>query len=254
MQPVKIMPCLDIKNGRVVKGVKFVDLEDAADPVEAAVAYEKGGADALAFLDITATVEKRMPIFDVLAKVSTAVKTPVTVGGGMKTTGDVGLALDSGAAAVSISSAAFRDPDFVKEAVQLFGGNRVVVAIDTDINGNLPSRREVVIDGGRTYTGKDVVEFAVAMRDLGVGAVLPTSKNADGSREGYDVEGIRQIADATGLPVIASGGAGTLEHFLSAAREGGASTLLAASVFHFGIFTIRQVKEYLRENGVPVAL
>lgn len=254
MKPVQIMPCLDIKNGRVVKGVKFVELKDAADPVEAAVAYEKGGADALAFLDITATVEKRLPIYEVLAEVTSAVKIPVTVGGGLKTTGEIGDAFDAGAAAVSISSSAFRDPDFIAEAVKLFGGSRIVVAIDSDINDNLPSRREVVIDGGRTYTGKDMVEFAVAMRNLGIGTILPTSKHADGSLDGYDIEGLRRIIDATDLPVIASGGAGKLEHFLAAVREGGASTLLAASVFHFGAFSICQVKEYLRDNGIPVIL
>ena len=254
MKPVRIMPCLDIKNGRVVKGVQFVDLQDAADPVEAAVAYDRGGADELAFLDITATVEKRIPIFDVLAEVASAVNIPVTVGGGIKTAGEAGKAFECGASAVSISSAAFRDPEFVKETVQLYGGDKVVIAIDTDENGALPSGREVIIDGGRTRTGKDVVEFAVAMRDLGVGSVLATSKTADGSKNGYDVEGLRRLVDATGLPVIASGGAGKLEHFLEAARAGKAEVLLAASVFHFGIFTVRQVKEYLRDNGIPVVL
>ncbi len=254
MKPVRIMPCLDIKNGRVVKGVNFVELKDAGDPVQAAVAYAEGGADDLAFLDITATVEKRIPIFDTIREVASAVSIPVTVGGGMKTTAEISKAFDSGASAVSISSAAFRDPDFIKEAVQLFGGNRVVVAIDTDMNASLPSGREVIIDGGRTHTGKDLIEFAVAMRDLGVGSLLATSKTADGSQQGFDIDGLRQLADATGLPIIASGGAGTLEHFLAAAREGKASVLLAASVFHFGILSIRQVKEYLRENGVSVML
>lgn len=254
MNPVRIMPCLDIKNGRVVKGVNFVELKDAGDPVEAAVAYAEGGADELAFLDITATVEKRIPIWEVLASVASAVSIPVTVGGGVKTTLDVDKAFEYGASKVSVSSAAFRDPQFIKEAVRLFGGNRIAVAVDTDVNDSLPSRREVIIDGGRTATGKDVVEFAVAMRDLGVGSILATSKTADGSLDGYDVDGLRQLADATGLPIIASGGAGKLEHFLAAAREGKARVLLAASVFHFGTFTVRQVKEYLRDNGVSVIL
>ncbi len=254
MKPVRIMPCLDIKNGRVVKGVKFVDLKDAADPVEAALAYEKGGADMLTFLDIAATVEKRIPLYDTITSVTSAVKIPVTVGGGLKTTGDVGKAFEAGAASVSISSAAFRDPDFIKESVQFFGGAKVTVAIDIVVNESLPSRREVVIDGGRTRTGKDLVEFGKAMHDLGVGSLLPTSVAADGSKSGYDVESIRQLVDATGLPVIASGGAGTLEHFLAAARDGGASVLLAASVFHFGTFTIGQVKEYLRGHGIRVLL
>lgn len=254
MKPVHIMPCLDIKNGRVVKGVRFTDLKDAADPVEAAVAYAKSGADELAFLDITATLEKRIPIFDVLRDVTSAVDIPVTVGGGIKNTADITKAFESGASTVSISSSAFRDPDFIKEAVQLFGGKKVVVAIDTDENNDLPSRREVVIGGGGTPTGKDAVEFAVSMRDMGVGSILVTSKTADGSQSGYDIEGLRMLADATGLPIIASGGAGKFEHFLAAVREGRASTLLAASVFHFGTFTVRQVKEYLKENGVPVVL
>lgn len=252
MKPVRIMPCLDIKDGRVVKGVNFVDLRDAADPVEAAKAYEDGGADCLAFLDITATVEKRAPIFDILSKVTATVKLPVTLGGGIRSIDDVERAFQAGAHSVSISSAAFRDPDFIRETVRLFGGRRVVVAIDTDANPSLPSGREVVINGGRTHTGKDVVEFGVAMRDAGAGCLLATSKTADGAQTGYEVGELRRLADATGLPIIASGGAGKLEHFLAAVREGHASFLLAASVFHFGMFTIRQVKEYLRENGVEV--
>ncbi|MCD8141626.1 MAG: imidazole glycerol phosphate synthase cyclase subunit [Planctomycetaceae bacterium] len=254
MKPVRIMPCLNIMNGRVVKGVRFVDLKDAADPVEAAVAYAQGGADELAFLDITATVEKRIPIWETLTAVTSAVEIPVTVGGGIRNTGDVAKAFDCGASKVSISSAAFRDPQFIKEAVKLFGGNRVAVAVDTDVNDSLPSRREILVDGGCTRTGADAVEFGVSMRDIGVSAILATSKTADGSREGYDIEGLRQLADATGIPIIASGGAGALEHFLAAVREGGAEVLLAASVFHFGTFTVRQVKEFLRDNGVPVVL
>lgn len=254
MDPIRIMPCLDIKNGRVVKGVQFVELRDAADPVEAAVAYDTGGADELAFLDITATVEKRITVFDILKEVTAAVKIPVTVGGGIRNTFDVAKALEAGASAVSIASAAFRDPDVVKQAAEMYGGDKVVVAIDTDVNNDLPSRREVLIDGGRTRTGKDAVEFAVAMRDAGAQSILATSKTADGSKTGYDIEGLRQIADATGVNLIASGGAGELEHFLAAVRDGKANVLLAASVFHFGIFTVRQVKEYLRDNGVPVVL
>lgn len=252
MRPISIMPCLDMKDGRVVKGVQFVELRDAGDPVEAAIAYEKGGADELTFLDITATVEKRVAMFDVLEKVTSAVNLPVTVGGGIKTTYDIDVALKSGATAVSISSAAFRDPQFVKEAVDMYGAKRVVVAIDIDKNDSLPSGREVIIDGGRTPTGFDAVEFAVKMRDLGAGRILPTSKTADGALTGYDIHAIRSMADATGLPIIASGGAGKLEHFLEAVREGHAGVLLAASVFHFGTFTVRQVKEFLRENGVQV--
>lgn len=254
MDIVRIIPCLDMKEGRVVKGVHFVDLEDAADPVEAAKAYSDGGADEIAFLDITATVEKRRTMFDVLAKVAEVVNVPLTVGGGIKSLDDVQQALESGASCASISSAAFRDPDMVKEAVQHFGSDKIIVAVDADANDACPSGREVYIDGGRTATGKDAVEFAREMAGLGVGQILPTSKATDGTKDGYDIQLTRAIADATGLPVIASGGAGTLEHFYEAVAEGHDAAVLAASVFHFGIFTIAQVKEYLNERGVPVNL
>ncbi|MFW6137626.1 MAG: imidazole glycerol phosphate synthase subunit HisF [Spirochaetota bacterium] len=252
MDAIRIIPCLDIKDGRVVKGVHFVDLRDAADPVEAAAAYERGGADELAMLDITATVEKRRTIFDLLEKVSRAVSIPVTIGGGIKSCQDIEQALASGAGGVSISSAAFRDPDMVKQAVQQFGSRRIVVAIDADKNPSFHSGREVYIDGGRTPTGKDAVEFAKQMADAGVGQILPTSKATDGTKKGYDLNLTRSIADATGLPVIASGGAGKLEHFYEAVTEGRAQALLGASVFHFGIFTIRQVKQYLHQKNIKV--
>ncbi|MDD2519661.1 MAG: HisA/HisF-related TIM barrel protein [Kiritimatiellae bacterium] len=249
---IHIMPCLDIRDGRVVKGIHFVDLIDAGDPVACASAYEASGADELGFLDITATVEKRGTVFDVLRRVTEAVTIPVTVGGGIRTPADVEAALAAGAAKVSISSAAFRDPDFVAEAVKQFGGKRIVLAIDADRNRKLPSQREVYIDGGRTPTGTDAVEFAKRMAGLGVGEMLPTSKLGDGSKKGYDLDLIRGIADATKLPTVASGGAGKLIHFLEAVKEGHASTLLAASVFHFGMFTVQQVKVYLAGRGVPV--
>ncbi|HOU21556.1 MAG TPA: HisA/HisF-related TIM barrel protein [Kiritimatiellia bacterium] len=249
---VNIMPCLDIRHGRVVKGIHFVDLIDAGDPVAAAAAYAAAGADELGFLDITATVEKRRTAFDVLRRVTSAVQVPVTVGGGIKTLADVETALESGVQKVSISTAAFRDPAFVAEAVRTFGGRCIVIAIDADRNQKLPSRREVFIDGGRTPTGADAVEFAKQMADLGVGEILPTSKLGDGAKHGYDLELIRGIVDATHLPTVASGGAGKLIHFLEAVREGHASTLLAASVFHFGIFTVQQVKAYLMREGVGV--
>lgn len=251
---VKVIPCLDMKAGRVVKGVHFVELRDAADPVEAATAYSDGGADEIAFLDITATVEKRRTMFDVLRKVTAAVKVPVTVGGGIKSIADIEQALTAGASRVSISSAAYRDPKMVREAVRTFGSERIVIAIDADENPALPSQREVYIDGGRTATGKDAVAFAREMAALGVGQILPTSKATDGTRAGFDLVVTRSIADATGLPVIASGGAGTLEHFYQAVAEGHARAVLGASVFHFGILTIRQVKAYLKERGVPVSL
>ena len=243
-----------MKEGRVVKGVHFVDLVDAGDPVEAAKAYAAGGADEIAFLDITATVEKRRTMFSVLAKVTAAVEVPVAVGGGIKQLSDVQAALDAGASAVSISSAAWRDGDMVKEAVERFGSEKIIIAIDVDENDALPSGREVYIDGGRTATGGDALEFAISMARLGVGRILPTSKAADGTRGGYDLKVTREIADATGLPVIASGGAGELEHFYQAVAEGHAQAILAASVFHFGTFTIREVKEYLSGRGIAVNL
>ena len=254
MEPVRVVPCLDMKDGRVVKGVHFVDLTDAGDPVEAALAYSQGGADEIAFLDITATVEKRRTMFDVLEKVTAVVDVPVTVGGGIKSCDDIEQALKSGASCVSISSAAYRDPEMVKEAVERFGAGKIVVAIDADASDSCPSGREVYIDGGRTATGKDAVEFAGEMAGIGVGQILPTSKATDGTKDGYDIQLTRAIADATGLPVIASGGAGTLEHFYEAVADGHASAVLAASVFHFGTFTVRQVKEYLRDKGVAVNL
>jgi len=252
MDPVRIIPCLDMKEGRVVKGVHFVALVDAADPVEAAKAYAADGADEIGFLDITATIEGRRTMFDVLEKVTAAVDVPVTVGGGIKSIEDVELALAGGASCVSMSSAAFRDPDIVAEAVKRFGSKTILVAIDADANDAMPSKREVYIDGGRTATGKDAVEFATEMAALGVGQILPTSKATDGTKDGYDLKLTRDIADATGLPIIASGGAGTLDHFVEAVKEGHAAAVLAASVFHFGTFTVKQVKEHLKKNGIPV--
>ena len=251
-RPVSIMPCLDIREGRVVKGVHFVDIVDAGDPVACAVAYEASGADELGFLDINATVENRRTLFDVLARVTAAVKIPVTVGGGIKSIADVDSALAAGAAKVSISSAAFRDPSFVADAVKQFGGDRVTIAIDADENPALPSKREVYIDGGRTPTGTDAVQFARQMADLGVQSLLPTSKLGDGTKGGYDLHLTASIADATGLPTVASGGAGTLQHFLDGVLVGHATTLLAASVFHFGTFTVRQVKDFLAANSIPL--
>jgi len=254
MDYVRIVPCLDMKDGRVVKGVHFVDLRDAGDPVQAARAYCDSGADEIAFLDITATVEDRPTLFDVLADVAAAVTVPLTVGGGIKSCRNVEQALDVGASSVSFSSAAYRDPEMVRQAVNEFGADRIIVAIDVDANDSCPSKREVYIDGGRTATGKDAVTFAKQMADLGVGQLLPTSKATDGAKTGYDLDITRAIADATGLPVIASGGAGALEHFHEAVDQGHAQALLAASVFHFGTFTVRQVKEYLAERQVPVRL
>ena len=253
MEKVRIIPCLDMKDGRVVKGVHFVDLIDAADPVEAARVYSEGGADEIAFLDITATVEGRQHMLNVLRQVTAAVKVPLTAGGGIRSCDDIERVLGSGAACISISSAAYRSSRFIGEAVREFGSERIIVAIDADANPDMPSKREVYIDGGRTPTGKDAVEFAREMSDLGVGQLLPTSKATDGTKEGFDIELTRQIADATGLPVIASGGAGILEHFYAAVAEGHAQAVLGASVFHFGLLTIREVKDYLKGKGIPVS-
>jgi cyclase len=254
METVRVIPCLDMKGGRVVKGVHFVNLVDAADPVEAARAYSDGGADEIAFLDITATVEGRRTMFECVKEVAEAVRVPLTVGGGIKSVEDVQEAANCGASAVAISSAAFRDPGMVKAAVEEFGSDTIIVAIDVDANDSLPSHREVYVDGGRTATGKDAVEFAKEMADLGVGQLLPTSKTADGTKDGYDLVLTRGLADATGLPVIASGGAGKLEHFYAAVAEGHAQAVLAASVFHFGEFTIREVKQYLRARKLSVRM
>ena len=236
----------------MVKGVHFVDLREAADPVAAARAYSEGGADEIAFLDITATVEARRTVFDVVREVAAVVEVPLTVGGGIKSLADVEEALSSGAHCVSISSAAYRDPKLVSDAVSRFGSQRVIVAIDADESEACPSGREVYIDGGRTATGKDAVAFAGEMAELGVGQILPTSRAADGTKDGYDLVLTRGIADATGLPVIASGGAGKLEHFYQAVAEGHAQAVLAASLFHFGELSIGQVKEYLKARGLPV--
>ena len=254
MDMVSVIPCLDMKDGRVVKGVHFVELRDAADPVEAARAYSEGGADEIAFLDITATIEKRRTMFAVLERVAAVVDVPLTVGGGIRSCKDIEQALKSGASCVSISSAAYRTPEMVEEAVGSFGSDTIIIAIDADANDSCPSGREVYIDGGRTATGKDAVEFAQEMAALGVGRILPTSKATDGTKDGYDIQLTRSIAEATGLPVIASGGAGTLEHFRAVVVEGHARAVLAASVFHFGTFTVREVKAYLQEYGIPVRL
>ena len=249
---INIMPCLDIRDGRVVKGIHFVDLVDVGDPVALATAYEAAGADELGFLDITATLETRRLDCDVLRRMTSAIKIPVTAGGGIRSLTDVEAVLAAGAKKVSLSSAAFRDPALVTAAVKQFGHPAIVVALDAEHNRKLPSHREVFIDGGRTPTGVDAVEFAKQMADCGAGELLPTSKLGDGAKRGYDLDLIRGIADATKLPTVASGGAGKLIHFLEAVKEGHACTLLAASVFHFKIFTVRKIKTYLAGQGIAI--
>ncbi len=252
MQKVLIMPCLDMKEGRVVKGVHFVDLRDAGDPVECARTYCESGADELAFLDITATIEKRRTTLDAVRRVAEVTTVPFTVGGGIGSLTDAEAVLEAGADRVSISSAAFRNPDLINQAAARFGSEKVVVAIDVDRNPALPSGYEVYIDGGNTATGKDAVEWAREAAARGAGILLPTSKACDGAKTGYDIPLIRAIKKNVNVPVVASGGAGKMEHFLEAAKEGKADILLAASVFHFGEINIRKLKQYLRENGLEV--
>ncbi len=247
-----LMPSLSICRGQVVKGLHFADVIDVGDPVAMAVVYEEEGADELAFFDITATQEQRPLSFDLLRLVTSVVKIPVLAGGGIRTMTDVESAFAAGAKTISLSAAAFRDSIFVAEAVKHFGGERIVAAIDAAYNEEMASKREVVLEGGRLTTGVDAVEFSRQMAGLGVGSILPTSLRADGSKHGFDLDLIREVSDATNLPTVASGGAGKLIHFLEAVEEGHASTLLAASVFHFGTFTVRQVKAYLAAQGVNV--
>jgi cyclase len=247
---ILIMPCLDMRNGRVVKGVHFVDIRDAGDPVECAKAYCLAGADELAMLDITATVERRRTLTEVVRRVAATATVPFTVGGGIADVASAAAVLEAGADKVSVSSAAFRQPDLIPSLIKEFGA-KVTVAIDVDQNPQLPSGYEVYIDGGRTATGADAVEWARRVDGYGVPVILPTSKAGDGARTGYDLPVIRALARVVKAQVVASGGAGTLEHFVAAA-EAGATILLAASVFHFGILRIPQLKEYLRSRGVRV--
>ncbi|NLV45224.1 MAG: imidazole glycerol phosphate synthase subunit HisF [Candidatus Hydrogenedentes bacterium] len=249
---VRIMPCLDMQNGRVVKGVHFVDIKDAGDPVECARAYCAAGADELALLDITATVEGRATMLDVVRRVAEAATVPFTVGGGINDVAAGAAVLDAGADKISVSSAAFRQPDLVPEMMKAFGPGKVTVAIDVDQNPALPSGYEVYIDGGRTATGADAIEWAKRVDGYGVSCILPTSKAGDGARTGYDLPVIRAMADAVSAEIVASGGAGTLEHFYEA-YDAGATILLAASVFHFHIIDIPELKQYLRGRGVDVA-
>ena len=243
-----IMPCLDMQNGRVVKGVHFVDIADAGDPVACAKAYCAAGADELAMLDITATVENRKTLVEVVKKVAEVCTVPFTVGGGIHDVESARAVLEAGADRVSVSSAAFRDPELIPALIKEFGVSAVTVAIDLDVNPAMPSGYEVYIDGGRTATGADAVEWAKKVDSFGVEVILPTSKAGDGARTGYDLPVIKAMAAACRAKIVASGGAGKKEHFLEAAQAG-AQVLLAASVFHFHVIDIPELKEYLRENG-----
>jgi len=250
---IKIMPCLDTQNGRVVKGVRFVDIKDAGDPVECCRAYCAAGADELALLDITATIEGRQTMIDLVRRTAAVVTVPFTVGGGISDCAVAEAVLAAGANKISTSSAAFRKPEVIAQMIREFGSDRVTVAIDAGANPALPSGYEVYIDGGRTATGRDAIEWSKEVGDYGAATILPTSKSTDGVRTGYDLPLIRGIKAVTQAEVVASGGAGTMEHFHEAALAG-ATVLLAASVFHFNVISIPNLKAFLRDRGLNVSL
>ena len=252
MSTIKIMPCLDMKEGRVVKGVHFVDLKEAGDPVENAAFYQKEGADELAMLDIAATLENRKTRLEWVKNVSSVIEIPLTVGGGISTLEDIELVLKAGADKVSMNSAAVRNPDLVSRASRSFGKEKITVAVDARRNKAMLSGFELVVSGGTKPVGKDAIAWAKQCQELGAGVILPTSMDGDGTRTGYDLEFTKAISDAVNLPVVASGGAGKLEHFYEAVVKGGAQILLAASVFHYRILSISQVKEYLQGKGLQV--
>ncbi len=252
----RVIPCLDVKDGRVVKGVNFVDLIDAGDPVEAAKAYDAAGADELCFLDITASSDNRETIFDVVARTADHCFMPVTVGGGVRAVGDIRKLLLAGADKVSINSAAVNNPDFVAEAADKFGNQCIVVSIDakkTSAAGET-DRWEIFTHGGRNATGIDAVDFAIKMVERGAGELLITSMDRDGTKIGYDLGLTRTIADAVRVPVIASGGVGTLDDLVAGVKEGHATAVLAASIFHFGTYSIAEAKAYMAKAGIPMRL
>ena len=254
MEYRRIIPCLDTRDGRLVKGVHFVDVKELGDPAEAGEAYSRARADELVFLDITATLEKRKTFIEAVKRTVERIAIPLTVGGGIRSIEDIKELLAAGVSRVSINTAAVRRPDLVREAAEEFGSGKIVVAIDTRKSANVPSGFEVVVSGGTKPTGMDAVEWAKRVDELGAGTILPTSMDADGTRAGYDIPMTRAIADAVSVPVIASGGAGTLEHLYEAITEGHADAVLVASIAHYGTYTIRQMKEYLASRGIPVRL
>ncbi len=252
MKPVIIMPCLDMKDGRVVKGVHFVGVKDAGDPVESARFYQEEGADELAMLDIAATLENRPTRLEWVRAVAGVLSIPLTVGGGIGSLEDIRLTLAAGASKVSMNSAAVARPKLIDEAAREFGSRRITVAVDARRNPALPSGFELVVSGGTKPAGKDALAWARECEERGAGCILPTSMDGDGTRAGYDLEFTRAIADAVGIPVVASGGAGELEHFYDGVVTGGAQILLAASVFHFRTIRIGELKDYLRSRGLAV--
>ncbi len=250
MLKARVIPCLDVKDGRTVKGINFVDLVDAGDPVEQARVYDQQGADELCFLDITASHERRDTLYDVVARTAEQCFMPLTVGGGVRTVEDIRTLLLAGADKTAINTAAVQRPDFVAEAAEKFGSQCIVVSIDAKRVG--PERYEIFTHGGREPTGIDAIEWAGRMAGLGAGEILLTSMDRDGTRQGFDIALTRAIADAVAIPVIASGGVGTLDHLVEGVRDGHASAVLAASIFHFGEFTIAEAKAHMGRAGVPV--
>lgn len=246
----RIIPCLDVRNGRVVKGTNFVDIRDAGDPVELARFYDEAGADELVFLDITASHEKRDTMIDVVRKTAKEVFIPLTVGGGIRSIDDMRAILRAGADKVSLNTPAIKNPDLITQGARIFGSQCIVVAIDAKRTeaGNF----EAYINGGRVNTGRDVLEWAREAEVRGAGEILLTSMDRDGTKDGYDLELTKQVSEAVSIPVIASGGVGTLEHLYEGLTAGGASAALAASIFHYGTYTVREAKEYLKSKGVAI--
>jgi cyclase len=253
MEKVRIMPCLDMKDGRVVKGIHFTDLQDAGDPVVNASFYQEEGADELAMLDIAATLESRRTRLEWVKNVSAVISIPLTVGGGITTPEDMEQLFEAGASRVSVNSAAVKRPELIDEAARRFGSERITVAVDARRNPAVTSGFELVISGGTEAVGIDAVEWALQCQDRGAGVILPTSMDGDGTQAGYDIPFTRAVSNAVTIPVVASGGAGKLEDFHEAVRDGGASILLAASVFHYRILRISEVKAYLKERGIEVS-
>jgi len=247
----RIIPCLDVKNGRVVKGINFIDLKDAGDPVEQAKIYSDGGADEICFLDITASNEDRDTIYDVVERTSRKCFVPLTVGGGVRSIDDINKLLNCGADKVSINTAAVQNPKVIVESSKKFGSQCIVVAIDAKKNND---KWEIFTHGGRKNTGIDAIVFAKKMEECGAGELLITSMDRDGTQKGYDIDLISKIEGSVNIPIIASGGVGTLDHLVEGIKNGRASALLAASIFHYGIFSIRETKEYLLKKDIPVRI